>query len=125
MYRDTTGHGRSTQTWIGNELNTYADDLTALIEQLDLPDVVLVGFSTGRGEVSYIGRHGTGRIRKITLMSSVPPFRLQTEDNPADARRSIPALQDLAYQGSDPGTFPRSSSESVVGVLTDDGEATA
>ena len=80
---DRRGHGRSTQTWHGNEMNTYADDLAALIEQLDLRDVVLVGFSTGGGEVSrYIGRHGTGRVAKVALVSAVPPFMLQTADNP-------------------------------------------
>jgi non-heme chloroperoxidase len=80
---DRRGHGRSTQTWHGNDMNTYADDLASLIEELDLRDVTLIGFSTGGGEVArYIGRHGTTRIAQIVLVSAVPPFMLQTEDNP-------------------------------------------
>jgi non-heme chloroperoxidase len=80
---DRRGHGRSSQPWDGNEMDTYADDLAALIETLDLQDVVLIGFSTGGGEVArYIGRHGTGRVAKVALVSAVPPFMLQTEDNP-------------------------------------------
>ncbi|HEX7131809.1 MAG TPA: alpha/beta hydrolase [Iamia sp.] len=80
---DRRGHGRSTRTWDGNEMDTYADDLATLIETLDLRDVMLVGFSTGGGEVSrYIGRHGTDRVAKIVLVSAVPPFMVQAEDNP-------------------------------------------
>ena len=80
---DRRGHGRSSQTWHGNEMNTYADDLARIIETLDLRDVTLVGFSTGGGEVArYIGRHGTGRVAKIALVSAVPPFMLKTPDNP-------------------------------------------
>jgi non-heme chloroperoxidase len=80
---DRRGHGRSTQTWGGNDMDTYADDLTALIESLDLHDVTLVGFSTGGGEVvRYIGRHGTAQVAKLALISAVPPFMLQTSDNP-------------------------------------------
>jgi non-heme chloroperoxidase len=80
---DRRGHGRSTQTWDGNEMDTYADDLATLIEALDLTDLTLVGFSTGGGEISrYIGRHGTARIAKAVLVSAVPPFMLQTDDNP-------------------------------------------
>jgi non-heme chloroperoxidase len=80
---DRRGHGRSTRTWHGNEMDTYADDLAAVIEHLDLRDVMLVGFSTGGGEVSrYVGRHGTDRVAKIVLVSAVPPFMLQTDDNP-------------------------------------------
>ena len=64
-------------------MDTYADDLAALIEALDLRDVTLVGFSTGGGEVArYIGRHGTGRVAQAVLVSAVPPFMLQTDDNP-------------------------------------------
>lgn len=81
---DRRGHGRSTQTWHGNEMDTYADDLAALIETLDLHEVTLIGFSTGGGEVArYVGRHGTGRVARIALVSAVPPFMLQTPDNPA------------------------------------------
>src|SRR6266540_3767012 len=80
---DRRGHGRSSQTWHGNEMNTYADDLARIIETLDLRDVTLVGFSTGGGEVArYIGRHGTGRVAKIALVSAVSPFMLKTPDNP-------------------------------------------
>lgn len=80
---DRRGHGRSSQPWSGNEMDTYADDLSALIEHLDLQDAVLFGFSTGGGEVArYIGRHGTGRIAKAGLISAVPPLMLKTENNP-------------------------------------------
>ncbi|WP_181783346.1 alpha/beta fold hydrolase [Pseudonocardia pini] len=80
---DRRGHGRSTQTWHGNDMDTYADDLAHLIETLDLHGVTLVGFSTGGGEVArYLGRHGTGRVRGLVLVSAVPPFMLRTDDNP-------------------------------------------
>ncbi|MGV9454425.1 alpha/beta fold hydrolase [Streptomyces sp. NPDC003635] len=80
---DRRGHGRSTQTWNGNEMNTYADDLATLIDTLDLRDATLVGFSTGGGEVArYVGRHGTARLAQIVLVSAVPPFMLKTDDNP-------------------------------------------
>jgi non-heme chloroperoxidase len=81
---DRRGHGRSTQTWDGSEMDTYADDLAELIEQLDLRDITLVGFSTGGGEVThYIGRHGTDRVAGLVLVSAVPPLMLRTDDNPA------------------------------------------
>ena len=80
---DRRGHGRSTQTWSGNDMDTYADDLATVVDTLDLRELALVGFSTGGGEVArYMGRHGTGRVAKIVLVSAVPPFMLQTEDNP-------------------------------------------
>ena len=80
---DRRGHGRSTQTWYGNNMDTYADDLACLINTLDLRELTLVGFSTGGGEVArYIGRHGTDRVAKVVLVSAVPPFMLQTDDNP-------------------------------------------
>ncbi|GAA1034065.1 alpha/beta hydrolase [Virgisporangium ochraceum] len=80
---DRRGHGRSTQTWHGNEMDTYADDLAAVIDHLDLRDATLVGFSTGGGEVArYIGRHGTARVAQAVLVSAVPPFMLRTDDNP-------------------------------------------
>jgi non-heme chloroperoxidase len=80
---DRRGHGRSTQTWGGNDMDTYADDLAALIDTLDLRRLTLVGFSTGGGEVArYVGRYGTSRVTKIALVSAVPPFMLRTEDNP-------------------------------------------
>ncbi|MDG4821816.1 alpha/beta hydrolase [Asanoa sp. WMMD1127] len=80
---DRRGHGRSTQTWQGNEMDTYADDLATLIETLDLRELTLVGFSTGGGEVTrYVGRHGTARIARIALVSAVPPLMVQAPDNP-------------------------------------------
>lgn len=80
---DRRGHGRSTQTWHGNEMDTYADDLASLLEALDLWDVTLVGFSTGGGEVArYVGRHGTDRIAQVALVAAVPPLMVQRDDNP-------------------------------------------
>jgi non-heme chloroperoxidase len=80
---DRRGHGRSTQTWHGNEMDTYADDLASLVEALDLRDAVLVGFSTGGGEVArYVGRHGSDRVAKVALVSAVPPLMVQRSDNP-------------------------------------------
>lgn len=80
---DRRGHGRSAQTWSGNDMDTYADDLAEVIEALDLRDIVLVGHSTGGGEVArYIGRHGTARVAKAVLLGAVPPLMLQTEANP-------------------------------------------
>ncbi len=80
---DRRGHGRSSQPWAGNEMDTYADDLAELIETLDLKDAILVGHSTGGGEVTrYIGRHGTSRVAKAVLLGAVPPLMLKTEDNP-------------------------------------------
>jgi non-heme chloroperoxidase len=80
---DRRGHGRSTQTWDGNEMNTYADDLAALTEKLDLKNAIHVGHSTGGGEVArYIGRYGSKRVGMAVLISSVPPLMLKTEKNP-------------------------------------------
>ena len=80
---DRRGHGRSTQTWEGNEMNTYADDLATVMDALDLQNAVVIGFSTGGGEVSrYIGRHGTARVAKIGLVSAVPPLMVKTAANP-------------------------------------------
>jgi non-heme chloroperoxidase len=80
---DRRGHGRSSQPWNGNDLDTYADDLAELIAQFDLHDVILVGHSTGGGEVTrYIGRHGTARVAKAVLVSAIPPLMLRTEANP-------------------------------------------
>jgi len=80
---DRRGHGRSGQSWDGNEMDTYADDLACLIAHLDLEDVTLVGHSTGGGEiVRYLGRHGSGRVAKLVLVSAVPPLMLRTDDNP-------------------------------------------
>ncbi len=80
---DRRGGGRSSQPWDGNDLTTYADDLAGLIEHLDLRDVVLVGHSTGGGEVTrYMGRHGTARVAKAVLLGAIPPLMLRTEANP-------------------------------------------
>ena len=80
---DRRGHGRSSQPWNGNDMNTYADDLSQLIEALDLKRAVLIGFSAGGGEVArYIGRHGTKRLAKVALISAVPPLMLKTTTNP-------------------------------------------
>jgi non-heme chloroperoxidase len=80
---DRRGHGRSSQPWTGNEMDTYADDLATLIETLDVTNAVLVGFSTGGGEVArYIGRHGTKRVAKAALVSAVPPLMVKTAANP-------------------------------------------
>ncbi|KYO53277.1 alpha/beta hydrolase [Tistrella mobilis] len=80
---DRRGHGRSSQPWDGNDMDHYADDLAQLIQALDLHDVSLFGFSTGGGEITrYVGRHGTGRVAKLGLISAVPPLMLKTEANP-------------------------------------------
>ncbi|GAA3637808.1 alpha/beta hydrolase [Microbacterium awajiense] len=80
---DRRGHGRSTQTWHGNEMDTYADDLACLIDRLDLTGLALIGHSTGGGEIAhYVGRHGSGRVAKVVLVSAVPPLMLRTDDNP-------------------------------------------
>ncbi len=81
---DRRGHGRSSQPWNGNDMDTYADDLSELIETLNLKDAVLIGFSAGGGEVArYVGRHGTKRVAKAALISAVPPLMLKTAANPA------------------------------------------
>jgi non-heme chloroperoxidase len=80
---DRRGHGRSSQPWNGNDMDTYADDLAALVEQLDLKDAIHVGHSTGGGEVvRYIGRHGNERVAKAVLIGAVPPLMLKTAANP-------------------------------------------
>jgi non-heme chloroperoxidase len=80
---DRRGHGRSGQPWSGNDMDTYADDLSELIETLGLDEVTLVGHSTGGGEVArYIGRHGTGRVARAVLVGSVSPLMLKTKANP-------------------------------------------
>jgi non-heme chloroperoxidase len=80
---DRRGHGRSSQTWEGNDMDTYADDLAELTAQLDLRDAIHIGHSTGGGEVTrYLGRHGTDRVAKAAIISAVPPTMLKTEANP-------------------------------------------
>ena len=80
---DRRGHGRSSQPWNGNDMDTYADDLATLVEKLDLHDAIHVGHSTGGGEVArYTGRHGTKRVAKAVLIGAVPPLMLKTPANP-------------------------------------------
>ena len=80
---DRRGHGRSSRSWNGNEMDTYADDLACLIERLDLTGLTLVGHSTGGGElVRYLARHGSERVAKLVLVSAVPPLMVRTDDNP-------------------------------------------
>ncbi len=80
---DRRGHGRSSQPWTGNDMDTYADDLATLIESLDLQNIILVGHSTGGGEIArYIGRHGTTRVAKAVLLGAITPLMLKTEGNP-------------------------------------------
>jgi non-heme chloroperoxidase len=80
---DRRGHGRSSQPWNGNDMDTYADALAALVESLDLREAVHVGHSTGGGEVArYIGRHGTKRVAKAVLIGAIPPLMLKTDANP-------------------------------------------
>jgi non-heme chloroperoxidase len=80
---DRRGHGRSSQPWSGNDLNTYADDLAALVQALDLKTTIFVGHSTGGGEVvRYIGRHGASRVGKVVLIGAIPPLMLRTSTNP-------------------------------------------
>ena len=96
---DRRSHGRSDQTWDGNDMDTYADDLAELIETLDLRNAVLVGHSTGGGEVTrYIGRHGTSRVAKVALIGAVPPLMLKTEANPG-------GLPIEVFDGIRKGTF--------------------
>jgi len=87
---DRRGHGRSTQTWDGNEMDSYADDLDALFEKLDLKNAIMVGHSTGGGEVTrFLGRHGTSRVSKAALLGAVPPLMLKTEKNPVGAPMEV------------------------------------
>lgn len=80
---DRRGHGRSSQPWSGNDMDTYADDLAELTEALDLEDAIHVGHSTGGGEVArYIGRHGTSRVSKAVLIGAVPPVMVKSDSNP-------------------------------------------
>lgn len=96
---DRRGHGRSTQTYENNTMDQYADDLAELIEHLDLRDAILVGHSTGGGEVTrYIGRHGTSRIAKAVLLGAVPPLMLKTKENPGGLPMEV-------FDGIRKGTF--------------------
>jgi non-heme chloroperoxidase len=87
---DRRGHGRSDQTWGGNDMNTYADDLAELFEKLDLHDAILIGHSTGGGEVArYLGRHGTKRVAKAALISAITPLMLKTPNNPTGTPKEV------------------------------------
>jgi non-heme chloroperoxidase len=87
---DRRGHGRSSQPWNGNDLDTYADDLAQLVATLDLKDAIHVGHSTGGGEVTrYIGRHGTSHVAKAVLISAIPPLMLKTAANPGGLPREV------------------------------------
>lgn len=87
---DRRGHGRSGQTWQGNNMDQYADDLAELLEHLDVKNATMVGHSTGGGEVvRYIARHGQSRVEKVVLISSVPPLMLKTEKNPGGLPLSV------------------------------------
>ncbi len=100
---DRRSHGRSDQVWENNNMDQYADDLAELIEQLDLEDVILVGHSTGGGEVTrYVGRHGTARVAKVALIGAVPPLMLKTEANPI-------GLPIEVFDGIRKGTFDNRS----------------
>ena len=113
---DRRGHGRSSQPSGGNDMDTYADDLATLIEALDLRDVVLVGHSTGGGEVArYIGRHGTSRVAKAVLVSAIPPLMLKTEANPDGL--PIEAFDEIrAGLAADPSQFYRDLAEPFYGA---------
>ena len=87
---DRRGHGRSGQSWQGNNMDQYADDLAELLNHLDLEDATIVGHSTGGGEVvRYIARHGQKRVRKVVLIAAVPPLMLKTERNPGGLPQSV------------------------------------
>src|SRR3954465_9344617 len=80
---DRRGHGRSSQPWNGNDMDTYSDDLAALMDALDIRGATMIGHSTGGGEVTrYIGRHGTSRVAKAVLVPAIPPLMLKTDANP-------------------------------------------
>lgn len=113
---DRRGHGRSSQPGSGNDMDTYADDLARLLETLDLKDVILVGHSTGGGEVvRYIGRHGTARVAKVVLIGAVPPLMLKTPENPKGLPREV---FDKLRQGllSDASQFYRDLAEPFYGA---------
>jgi non-heme chloroperoxidase len=113
---DRRGHGRSSQPSGGNEMDTYADDLATLIEALNLKGAVLIGHSTGGGEVTrYIGRHGTSRVAKVVLVSAVPPLMLKTDENPAGT--PIEAFDEIrAGVAADRSQFYKNLSEPFYGA---------
>jgi non-heme chloroperoxidase len=96
---DRRSHGRSDQTWDGNDMDTYADDLAALLDRLDIRNAVLIGHSTGGGEITrYMGRHGTKRVAKAVLIGAVPPLMVKTEANPGGLPLAV-------FDGIRQGTF--------------------
>ena len=106
---DRRSHGRSSQTLYGNRMDRYAADLAELIEALDLTNVVLVGHSTGGGEiVRYVSRHGTSRVAKMALVSAVPPLMVKTEGNPVGCRSVYSMAFARAPSTTDP-SFSRTS----------------
>jgi non-heme chloroperoxidase len=113
---DRRGHGRSSQPSEGNEMDTYANDLAALIEELDLKDAVLIGHSTGGGEVTrYVGRRGSSRVARAVLVSAVPPLLLKTDANPEGA--PIEAFDEIrAGVSADRSQFYKDLSESFYGA---------
>ena len=107
---DRRGHGRSSQTWTGNEMDTYAADVAALAEALDLRDAIHVGHSTGGGEVArYVAQHGKGRVAKAVLISAVPPVMVKSENNPGGT--PIGVFDDIR-RNSGPSTGRSSTSTS-------------
>ena len=111
---DRRGHGRSSQPWNGNDMDTYADDLAELVETLDLKNAIHVGHSTGGGEVArYIGRHGTKRVAKAVLIGAVPPLMLKTAANPGGTpieafdqiARGCPGRPFAVLEGSQPAVL--------------------
>ena len=111
---DRRGHGRSSQPWSGNDMDTFADDLSELIETLDMKDVTLIGFSMGGGEAArYVGRHGTARLARIALVAAVPPLMLKTAANMSglpievfdEIRRSCIADRSQFYRDLASGPF--------------------
>jgi non-heme chloroperoxidase len=121
---DRRAHGRSSQPWNGHDMDTYADDLSALIEKLELRDIVMVGHSTGGGEVTrYIGRHGTKHVAKAVLVGAIPPLMLKTEDNPGGL--PLAAFDELrAAVAKDRSQFYRDLSASFYGANRPDSKVT-
>jgi pimeloyl-ACP methyl ester carboxylesterase len=115
---DRRGHGRSSQPSSGNDMNTYADDLAAVIDHLDLKNAVLVGHSTGGGEVTrYIGRHGTKRVAKVVLISAIPPLLLKTGANPGEFRQKC----GMVYASLSPKILPSSTKTSLFSFMAPTG----
>jgi len=121
---DRRGHGRSSQPWNGNDMNTYAEDLSELFELLDLNDATLIGHSTGGGEVArYIGSHGTSRVAKVVLMGSVTPIMLKTVANPGGV--PMTAFNDIrAGVAADRSQFFKNLSEAFFGANRKGSKAT-